>query len=77
MDYEPEPLNLYRPAHLIANELIRRIEARNGLKFGDMTHADITALIQQYQDKLDEEYKKGFNDGVLHMTTVITGNLPD
>lgn len=45
-----EPFNLSKPPHLIANELIRRIEARNDCIFGKETHADVEQLVTQMRD---------------------------
>lgn len=57
-DYKPEPYNLARPAHLIANEVIRRIEGRNAIQLGELSHADVEQLVSQYQDKLLAEEQK-------------------
>lgn len=57
-DYKPEPYNLARPAHLIANEVIRRIEGRNSISLGSISHADVEQLVSQYQQALVNEEQK-------------------
>lgn len=57
-DYKPEPYNLSRPPHMIANAVIRRIEARNSISLGELSHADVEQLVSQYQQKLVDEEQK-------------------
>lgn len=46
-----ERFNLNRPTHLLANDLLERIEHRNGLKFGAETHRDVEMLIRQLREE--------------------------
>lgn len=48
--YKPEPFDLRRPPHLLANDLLRRIELRNGVQFGKESHADVEMLIRQLME---------------------------
>lgn len=57
-NYKPEPYNLNRPSHKIANEVIRRIESRNSISLGSLSRADVEQLVSQYQQKLVDEEQK-------------------
>jgi hypothetical protein len=61
---EQKPYNLRRAPHLIANEVVRRIEGYLweggiGVKFGKEGHAIIEQLVIQYQDELFRVYNSG------------------
>ncbi len=43
----PESFNLNRPPHLLAKDLLERIERRNNCKFIGESYADVEQLIQQ------------------------------
>lgn len=47
-----EPFDLDRPTHLLANDLLRRIEMRNSIQFQRETHADVEQLITQLRKAL-------------------------
>jgi hypothetical protein len=46
-----EPFNLSRPTHLLANDLLKRIEHRNDIQFGAETHRDVGMLIRQLREE--------------------------
>lgn len=49
-DDKSEPFNLSRPPHLLANDLLNRIEIRNACQFGRETHNDVEQLIRQLRN---------------------------
>lgn len=69
-DYKPEPYNLSRPPHMIANAVIRRIEARNSISLGELSHADVEQLVSQYQDKLLAEEQKLLHELHAHQERI-------
>lgn len=46
----PEPFDLTRPVHLLANDLLHRLEIRAGVVFGAASHVDVELLIRQLRE---------------------------
>lgn len=46
-----ERFDLSRPSHLLANDLLKRIEHRNDIRFGAETHRDVEMLIRQLREE--------------------------
>lgn len=51
-EYTPQPYDLGRPPHLLANDVLRRISHRNFIEFGPDSRADMEQLIHQYREEL-------------------------
>ncbi len=45
--YKPEPFDLNRPVHLLAKDLLERIERRNKCRFIGESYDDVEQLIRQ------------------------------
>lgn len=67
MNETPKPYNLNLPSHLIANEVLRRINGllwENGEKFQleGRFHTVIQQLVIQYQEALMDEERRVLNE---------------
>lgn len=51
----PEPFNLNRPPHLLAKDLLERIERRNNVKFIGESYADVEQLIRQLTEAIKQD----------------------
>lgn len=56
--YKPEPFNLNRPPHLLAKDLIERIERRNNVKFIGESYADVEQLIRQLTEAIKQDCRE-------------------
>ena len=52
---KPEPFNLNRSPHLLAKDLLERIERRNNCKFIGESYADVEQLIQQLTASIKQD----------------------
>lgn len=51
----PESFNLNRPPHLLAKELLGRIERRNNCKFVGESYVDVEQLIRQLTEAIKQD----------------------
>lgn len=49
-EYKPQSFDLNRPPHLLASDLLSRIEHRNDFRFADESYVDVEQLIWQLVD---------------------------
>lgn len=66
-----QPFDLNRPAHHIANDVMRQLEQlahESGVEiaFGVKSHNVIARLVQQYQDKLMEAHNRSRDEDKGH-----------
>lgn len=55
MEHDERPYNLNRPAHLVAAQVIRDLEALAMVKFGPVSTRCVVRLVEQYQDLLAKQ----------------------